>query len=55
MLEHPINNKGCSRIKFLLNEFYQEYKNVLLSFWGQKVLKSFIKFFGGKKVPFPKI
>ena len=32
MLEQPVNNKGCSSIQFLLKEFYQEYKKVLIFF-----------------------
>ena len=41
MLEQPVNNKGCSSIQFLVGEFYQEYKKVLLSFLV------FLTFFGG--------
>ena len=51
MLEQPVNNEGSSRIQFLLNELYQEYKNVLLSFWGPE---SFISFFGARTFHFLK-
>ena len=52
MLEQPVNNKGFSRIQFLLGEFYQKYKKVLLSFSRLEILKKFYKLFWGKKVPF---
>ena len=32
--EQPVKIKGCSSIQFLLREFCQEYKNVLLRFLG---------------------
>ena len=34
MLEQTGNNKGCSSIQFLLKEFYEEYKKVLLYSFG---------------------
>ena len=52
MLGQPVNNKGFSRIQFLLGEFYQKYKKVLLSFSRLEILKKFYKAFWGKKVPF---
>ena len=41
LLEQPANNKSYSSIRFLLGEFYQEYKNVLLRFLGPKSFRKF--------------
>ena len=43
MFEQQVNNKGYSSIHFVLREFYFEYKNVILSYFGARIMH-FLKY-----------